>query len=187
MARGGRRGRPRTISTGSSAKETSENANPTSPSITAQAQVADSSPTEVDSSPNAKPSQTPKDSTFRNQVLQSTSYASMLDHNEGNNLEFIPADMINGVACAQVESEDALIKRIWAQFEIDQMLQVRRDLFLVRFLHLQDKLTVEKRGFYFFDNKPFVVKGWNADLEMKTENLKSLPLWIRLLNLELKY
>ncbi|KAJ8419231.1 hypothetical protein Cgig2_010818 [Carnegiea gigantea] len=41
--------------------------------------------------------------------------------------------------------------------------------------------------FLFFDNKPFVVKGWNADLDIKIENLKSLPLWIRLLNLELKY
>jgi len=66
-------------------------------------------------------------------------------------------------------------------------MQVRRGLFLVRFVNLQDKIAVESRGFYFFGNKPFVVKGWNPDLEMSTDNLKSIPLWIRLPNLELKY
>ena len=110
MARGDRRGRPSTILTGSPVKETPENANSTSPSITAQAQAADSSPTEVESSSNAKPLQTPEDSTPRNRVLQLTSYASMFDPDEGNNLEYIPADMINGVACTQLVSEDVSTK-----------------------------------------------------------------------------
>ena len=54
-------------------------------------------------------------------------------------------------------------------------------------MSIQDKLAVEKQGFYFFDNKPMVVWGWNADMELHTENLKSLPLWIRLRDLNLKY
>jgi len=32
-----------------------------------------------------------------------------------------------------------------------------------------------------------VVKGWNAELDIHTENLKSIPFWIRFSNLELKY
>jgi len=79
------------------------------------------------------------------------------------------------------------IRKIWAQFEIDQIIQVRRGLFLVCFVSYQDKITAESRGFYFFENKPFVVKGWNPELEMNTENWKSIPLWIRLPNLKLKY
>ena len=79
------------------------------------------------------------------------------------------------------------IKKFWAQYEIDQIMQVRKGLFLVRFVHLTDKIIVEKRGFYFFGNKPFVVKGWNADLELNIDHMKTLPLWVRLPNLELKY
>ncbi|KAJ8435084.1 hypothetical protein Cgig2_033624 [Carnegiea gigantea] len=138
----------------------------------------------------------------------------MVDLDEGNSLDFIPVDKINGVACTDLESEDvkdeiaywsssvlcsvlganppfviiqAFIKRIWAQYEIEQILLVRNGIFLVRFKNIQDKQTVEKGGFYFFDNKLFVVKRWNANLDMNNENLHSLPLWIRLPNLELKY
>ena len=107
----------------------------------------------------------------------------MLDSDEWNTLEYVPITEINGVACGQLEIADACeeieywkssvlcsvlgenppfeiikgyIKRIWANYKIDQIIQVRKGLFLVRFIHLQDKLVVEKRGFYYFDNKPFV-------------------------------
>jgi len=69
----------------------------------------------------------------------------------------------------------AYVKRIWAHFEIDQIIQVRKGLYLVRFVHLQDKLTVERRGFFFFGNKPFVIKGWNADLDLDIDNMTFLP------------
>ena len=67
------------------------------------------------------------------------------------------------------------IKKIWAQYELDQIIQVRKGLFLVRFVHVLDKISVEKRGFYFFGNKPFVVKGWNADLELNIDHMKTPP------------
>lgn len=151
----------------------------------------------------SRPLLSPSGSNPSSQVTPQTSFASMPYPDEVNSLEYIPAGLINRVACAQIEYEDvtdeiefwkcsvlctvlganppfevikAFIKRILAQFEIDQIWQVCRALFLVYFLQLQDKLTVERRGFYFFDNKPFLVKGWNADLDMKTETLKSLPL-----------
>ena len=69
----------------------------------------------------------------------------------------------------------AYVKQIWAHFEIDQIIQVRKGLFLVWFVHLQDKLTVERRGFFFFGNKPFVIKGWNADLDLDIDNMTFLP------------
>ncbi|KAJ8422876.1 hypothetical protein Cgig2_017057 [Carnegiea gigantea] len=168
----------------------------------------------VPMAPNSPPPHPTPTNVPRSQVNPSITYASMLDPDTGNSLKFIPAELVNGVTCAKLEPEDVLdelnywkssvlcsvlgsnppfeiiqkfIRRLWAQFEIDQILQVRRGLFLVRFVHHQDKLTVISRGFYFFGNKPFVVKGWNADLNMNTENLKSIPLWIRLPDLELRY
>ncbi|KAJ8421613.1 hypothetical protein Cgig2_010180 [Carnegiea gigantea] len=145
---------------------------------------------------------------------QVTTYASLINPKMGNNLKFIPTDLVNGNVCAKLETEDVLteieywsssvlcsvigsnppfeiiqnyIRKIWAHYEIDKILQVRKGLFLARFVHHQNKTTVESKGFYFFGNKPFVVKGWNLELEMHTGNLKSIPLWIRLPNLELKY
>ena len=41
-----------------------------------------------------------------NPTPKHTSYASMLDPDEGNTLEYIPVIEINGVACAQLEIED---------------------------------------------------------------------------------
>ncbi|KAJ8428067.1 hypothetical protein Cgig2_024134 [Carnegiea gigantea] len=41
-----------------------------------------------------------------NQVFPATSYASLLDPDEGNCLKFIPAGVFNGVAYAQLESDD---------------------------------------------------------------------------------
>ncbi|KAJ8430097.1 hypothetical protein Cgig2_022699 [Carnegiea gigantea] len=60
---------------------------------------------------------------------------------------------------------EGFFKRIWSAFEIDRILMVKRGMFLVRFLNLEDKQAVEKRGMHFFDNKPLLVKGWNAALD----------------------
>jgi len=36
------------------------------------------------------------------------------------------------------------LKRIWAAYEIDKILYVRKGVFLVWFVHLNDKQAVEK-------------------------------------------
>jgi len=77
--------------------------------------------------------------------------------------------------------------RIWANYDIDKIMYVRKGVFLVRFVHLQDKIVVEKRGCYFFDSKPMLVKGWNPSMDLQTESIRSLPLWIQLHGLDIKY
>ena len=70
------------------------------------------------------------------------------------------------------------IKRIWSAYELDKIIQVRKGVFLVCFVRMQDKTTVEKKGMSYFDSKPFLVKGWNLEMELFIESIKSLPLWI---------
>jgi len=77
--------------------------------------------------------------------------------------------------------------RIWANFAIDKIVYVRKGVFLVRFVHLHEKNAVEKRGCYFFDSKPMLVKGWNPSMDLQTETIRSLPLWIQLHGLDIKY
>lgn len=37
-----------------------------------------------------------------------------------------------------------------------------------------------------FDNKSFIVKAWSADMEFTKEEVNSIPIWVRLLSLDLK-
>ncbi|KAJ8421322.1 hypothetical protein Cgig2_018729 [Carnegiea gigantea] len=114
-------------------------------------------------------------------------YTSLLDADEGTLLSYKPAIIVSGKKCAQIEIKDVAPERIWADFEIDKILMVKKGLFLVRFVQLQDKLIVEKRGLYYFDRKPFIVKGWNPDMDKSTESIQSLPLWVQFLELDIKY
>jgi len=52
---------------------------------------------------------------------------------------------------------------------------------------LQDKIAIERKGFFYFDNKPFIVKGWNPKMDIHTESLKIMLLWVQLYDLDLKY
>jgi len=89
-----------------------------------------------------------------------SSYASLVDPEEGTELRYIPTTCINGLTCAKLEKQDVseeveywntavlcsvlganpplevikgFILRIWGSYDIDKILQVPRGLFLVRF------------------------------------------------------
>lgn len=100
------RGWPRNRSTASPAKDSSVNANPASPSPSAQPLAAEFPATEPKALSATIRTTSPEHMAPKNQVNQSTFYASMVDPDEGNNLDFIPAAKINGVACAHLASED---------------------------------------------------------------------------------
>ncbi|KAJ8443060.1 LOW QUALITY PROTEIN: hypothetical protein Cgig2_004265 [Carnegiea gigantea] len=147
-------------------------------------------------------------------VLIFSSYASMVDPEEGTELKFVPTQIINGVKCAKLDKDDVaaeteywqntvlcsvlgakplfeiihgFIKHICATLGIDKIIQVRKGVFLVRFGNLQDKQLVKKHGVYYFDAKPFLVKGWNPETDMHIETIKFIPLWVQFPNLNLKY
>ncbi|KAJ8429032.1 hypothetical protein Cgig2_000379 [Carnegiea gigantea] len=42
-------------------------------------------------------------------------------------------------------------------------------------------------GSIFFDSKPMIVKGWNPEMELHTETIKTLPIWVQFPNLGIKY
>jgi len=142
------------------------------------------------------------------------SFSQLVDPNEGTELQFVPSKCINGTKCTQLEKSDVMdeihywksavlctvlganppfevmkgfFNRIWANYAIDKILYVRKGVFMVRFVHLNDKIVVENRGCYFFDNKPMLVKGWNPSMDLQTETIRSLPIWVQLHGLDIKY
>lgn len=38
-----------------------------------------------------------------------------------------------------------------------------------------------------FDKKPVIVKPWSADLDIKNFDVNCVPIWVRLMELDLKY
>ncbi|XP_074266246.1 uncharacterized protein LOC141588717 [Silene latifolia] len=52
---------------------------------------------------------------------------------------------------------------------------------------MEMKEKVLNSGHYLFDNKPMIVKAWVRDMEMKKEDVKCVPAWIRFHNLPLKF
>ncbi|KAJ8425200.1 LOW QUALITY PROTEIN: hypothetical protein Cgig2_004322 [Carnegiea gigantea] len=70
------------------------------------------------------------------------------------------------------------LNHIWNAYKIDKILLVKKGVFLVRFVHLYDKNLGKKKGFYYFDNKPLLVNSWNPSMDLQTERIKSLPLWV---------
>ncbi|XP_074299336.1 uncharacterized protein LOC141630408 [Silene latifolia] len=60
-------------------------------------------------------------------------------------------------------------------------------IFLVRFKTLEMKDIVLSSGHYLFDNKPMIVKPWEKDMVMNKENVKTVPAWIKIHNLPIKF
>ncbi|KAJ8420630.1 hypothetical protein Cgig2_002710 [Carnegiea gigantea] len=86
-----------------------------------------------------------------------------------------------------LEVIEGFIRRIWKAFDIDKICMVRKGVFLLRFNNFNDQLTVVKRGVFFFDMKPFLVKPWNEEMDINTEAITSLPISARFLDLDIKY
>ncbi|KAL2922928.1 2 3-bisphosphoglycerate-independent phosphoglycerate mutase [Bienertia sinuspersici] len=77
--------------------------------------------------------------------------------------------------------------RIWGKKGLEKVSMVGRGLLLVRFNTLEQCDKALAGDPQFFDSKPLIMKRWNPDIELHKENVKTVPIWIRMPNLELKY
>ncbi|KAJ8423094.1 hypothetical protein Cgig2_023476 [Carnegiea gigantea] len=125
-------------------------------------------------------------------------------------LKFIPALIINGVKCAKIEKTntapeinywqsavlctvlganppleiiEGFVRRIWAAYEIDKVCRVRAGLYLVRFQNQREQIETTRKGFYYFDKKPFLVqflgldiKYWGVDSLGKIGSIIGIPI-----------
>lgn len=64
---------------------------------------------------------------------------------------------------------------------------MKNGIVLVRFENEEGKNEIIQGVIYHFDNKPFIVKAWNADMEFTREELFSVPIWVKLSGLDFKY
>lgn len=79
------------------------------------------------------------------------------------------------------------IRRLWGKLGINKIVMLKNGVVLIRFDTAVGKQEVIEGGIYHFDNKPFIVKDWNPDMNFSKKELRTVPIWIRLPGLDFKY
>ncbi|KAL9230891.1 hypothetical protein vseg_006184 [Gypsophila vaccaria] len=82
---------------------------------------------------------------------------------------------------------EGFIRRIWTKYNIDKISFLPNGVFLVRFASLEMKEKAINSGYFLFDNKPLIVKEWNENLEINKAEIKTVPVWVQLHELPLKF
>ncbi|XP_060183185.1 uncharacterized protein LOC132613154 [Lycium barbarum] len=85
------------------------------------------------------------------------------------------------------EVMQGFIQRIWAKHGINKIAMLKNGVIIVRFDTEMGKNDVIQAGIYHFDSKPFIVKAWNSDMDFSREELRTVPIWVKLPGLDFKY
>ncbi|XP_056697309.1 uncharacterized protein [Spinacia oleracea] len=82
---------------------------------------------------------------------------------------------------------EGFVRRIWKNMGVEKVVVAAKGVFLVRFTTMarRDEVLASKRPF--FDSKPVVLKAWTQDMDFSKEDLRSVPIWVKLHQLDFKY
>ncbi|XP_074301067.1 uncharacterized protein LOC141632418 [Silene latifolia] len=79
------------------------------------------------------------------------------------------------------------VYKAWEEFGIDRVSFMSNGLFLVRFKTQNGMDALLNAGYYFFDNKPIIIKPWDAELDLVKEKVETVPVWVKLSGIPLKF
>ncbi|KAJ8429217.1 hypothetical protein Cgig2_012345 [Carnegiea gigantea] len=170
--RGGRRGRP---------KQSQPGVSPSQSHLSHEEEV-DAEPIADHSTPFSAPS-------GNGTVPLSSSLAVATAPNRGTVFPYaalVNPDEVRG-ANPPIEVMDGYLRRVWKSLGVDKICLVRKGLYIVCFNSLAGQWTVVQKEVYYFNNKPLLAKPWNHEMDINTEAITSLPIWVRLLDLNIRY
>ncbi|XP_074300302.1 uncharacterized protein LOC141631542 [Silene latifolia] len=85
------------------------------------------------------------------------------------------------------EIVEGFIRRLWVNYQVDKLSFLPNGVFMVHFKNKGAMAAVLKQGHFLFDNKPLIVKPWTPDVELIKHEVKSVPVWVKLHQLPLKF
>uniref|UniRef100_A0A803PQY4 Reverse transcriptase domain-containing protein n=1 Tax=Cannabis sativa TaxID=3483 RepID=A0A803PQY4_CANSA len=81
---------------------------------------------------------------------------------------------------------EGFARRIWKD-KVDKIGMVSYGVFLIIFTSIKDRDDILAGGYIFFNKKPVIMKAWDRNCNVKKEDIRTIPIWIQLEDLELKY
>ncbi|KAM6571878.1 hypothetical protein CsatA_015958 [Cannabis sativa] len=81
---------------------------------------------------------------------------------------------------------EGFARRIWRD-KVDKIGMISYGIFLIRFTSIKDRDEILAGGYIFFNKRPVIMKAWDPNLNLKKEDIRTIPIWIQLEVLELKY
>ncbi|XP_062085769.1 uncharacterized protein LOC133791877 [Humulus lupulus] len=81
---------------------------------------------------------------------------------------------------------EGFIKRVWGHLGIVQIARMTMGLTMIKFNNEATRDQVLETGILHFDRKPVIIRPWSPDLSA-FRLIRSVPLWIRLQDLDLQY
>lgn len=82
---------------------------------------------------------------------------------------------------------EGFVKRIWKDLDIDKIGMVNRGVFIVRFALIEHQELACNMNGILFDKKPFIVKPWSPYMSYEKASLTSVPVWVKLPALNIRY
>ena len=77
--------------------------------------------------------------------------------------------------------------RMWKHQDFDKLVGIGKGVYLARFHTKDNMLKVANGDHIFFDSKPLIMKPWSPDIDVMKDEVKTIPMWIKLPGLDLKY
>ncbi|XP_062103992.1 uncharacterized protein LOC133815130 [Humulus lupulus] len=90
-------------------------------------------------------------------------------------------------ANAPIQVMEGFFRRIWRTLGVDKIGLLKHGLFIVRFTFMESRDKVLTGGYHFFDKKPLMLKAWDPNVCLQKDDIRSIPIWIQVHNLDLKY
>ncbi|KAL2933395.1 Alanine--tRNA ligase [Bienertia sinuspersici] len=75
----------------------------------------------------------------------------------------------------------------YGKWGVEKVCLMGNGIFLVISSSKENTNSVLTFGYYFFDLKPLIVKPWTPKFNISKEDIKRVPIWVRLPNLDIKY
>ncbi|XP_062080614.1 uncharacterized protein LOC133785384 [Humulus lupulus] len=81
---------------------------------------------------------------------------------------------------------EGFVRRLWKD-QVDKVGILSSGIFIIHFLTMEVRDGILEGGYLFFGNKPLIMKAWNPVDDITKEDIDSVPTWVQLGGLDIKY
>lgn len=82
---------------------------------------------------------------------------------------------------------EGFVRRIWGKLGVDEVALAGKGIFFIRLAAFEFELKVLNGGLVFFYSKPVIMKPWDENVSMTKDLVRKIPIWVKLMGLDVKY